>query len=163
MRRQSNNRKGGTETPAKETDPLLEASAPSYLRSTQGSSTRSRKSRSPHSMNHSEPADGDYDPYHIVRDSNAHNPWNDTSAGGSSHYTPGSRSVHSVKQSPVEGGGSDKDNGPLLQIPDHVYAVRKGALSVLKPLTKTWVRNIYSITMTLMFGIMMLTHSYVVH
>lgn len=29
---------------------------------------------------------------------------------------------------------------PLLEIPEEVYAVRKAALRVLKPLTKTWVR-----------------------
>lgn len=152
MRRQSNYRKGaGTETPATETDPLLEASAPSYLRSTQGSSTRSRRaSRSPHlsrdpMSNHSqEPADVDFDSYQIVTDPS--NRSNDTSAGsskGSGHYTPGSRSVHSVRKKPSPGkdGGSGKDISPLIEVPEHVYSVRKGALSVLKPLSKTWVRN----------------------
>ena len=31
---------------------------------------------------------------------------------------------------------------PLLEIPEEVYSVRKAALQVLKPLTKTWVRSI---------------------
>lgn len=151
MRRQPSSKKGGSDTPAKETDPLLEASAPSYLQSTQGSSTRSRRrtSRSPHlsrdPMDQSqEPVDGDFDSYQIVTDPS--NRSNDTTTGGSSqgsqHYTPGSRSVHSVKrqQSPTESGSSDIDHPPLLEVPEHIYAVRKGALSVLKPLTKTWVR-----------------------
>lgn len=154
MRRQNNNYKkggAGSETPAKETDPLLEA--PSYLRSTQGSSTRSRRtnSRSPHPMNHSttQEPNGEFDSYQSVTDYPnqwPHNNSNDTSVGsskGSGHYTPGSRSVHSVKkqQSPSDGEGSDRDQGPLLEVPEHIYAVRKGALSVLKPLTKTWVRT----------------------
>jgi len=29
---------------------------------------------------------------------------------------------------------------PLLEIPEEVYAVRKSALQVLKPLTRSWVR-----------------------
>ena len=152
MRRQSSYKKGGaTDTPARETDPLLEASAPSYLRSTQGNSTRSRRrtSRSPHlsgdPMDQSqEPADGDFDSYQIVTD--PANRSNDTSVGsskGSNHYTPGSRSVHSVKrqESPTGSGSSDKDHPQLVEVPEHIYAVRKGALSVLKPLIKTWVRN----------------------
>jgi hypothetical protein len=31
---------------------------------------------------------------------------------------------------------------PLLEIPEEIYAVRKAALKVLKPLTKTWVRTV---------------------
>ena len=38
----------------------------------------------------------------------------------------------------------DNDNSsahpPLLEIPEEVYAVRKSALQVLKPLTRSWVR-----------------------
>lgn len=30
---------------------------------------------------------------------------------------------------------------PLLEIPEEIYAVRKAALQVLKPLTKTWVSD----------------------
>jgi hypothetical protein len=30
---------------------------------------------------------------------------------------------------------------PILEIPEEVYQVRKSALQVLKPLTKTWVRS----------------------
>jgi hypothetical protein len=38
-----------------------------------------------------------------------------------------------------KGGGSFGDHPPLLEIPEEIYGVRKAALSVLKPLTKTWV------------------------
>jgi hypothetical protein len=37
---------------------------------------------------------------------------------------------------------NDTDAPPLLEIPEEIYAVRKAALQVLKPLTKTWVRAI---------------------
>jgi hypothetical protein len=33
-----------------------------------------------------------------------------------------------------------ESNPPLLEIPEEIYAVRKAALQVLKPLTRTWVR-----------------------
>ena len=33
------------------------------------------------------------------------------------------------------------DHPPLLEIPEEIYGVRKAALQVLKPLTKTWVRR----------------------
>lgn len=33
-------------------------------------------------------------------------------------------------------------NPPLLEIPEEIYAVRKAALQVLKPLTRTWVRHV---------------------
>jgi hypothetical protein len=36
-------------------------------------------------------------------------------------------------------GNSAPDHPPLLEIPEEVYGVRKAALQVLKPLTKTWV------------------------
>jgi hypothetical protein len=35
--------------------------------------------------------------------------------------------------------GSSGELPPLLEIPEEIYAVRKAALQVLKPLTKTWV------------------------
>jgi len=46
------------------------------------------------------------------------------------------------------GGGGSQDDGsqysqtpsPILEIPEEIYTVRKAALQVLKPLTKTWVR-----------------------
>ena len=36
-------------------------------------------------------------------------------------------------------GSGSQDQPPLLEIPEEIYAVRKAALKVLKPLTKTWV------------------------
>jgi len=36
---------------------------------------------------------------------------------------------------------SGSEQPPLLEIPEEIYAVRKAALQVLKPLTKTWVRS----------------------
>ena len=79
----------------------------------------------------------DFDSYQIVTD--PANRSNNTSSA-SDLYTPGSRSVHSAKQqqqSPIDGANSD----PLVvEVPERIYAVRKGALSVLKPLTNTWVR-----------------------
>jgi len=35
--------------------------------------------------------------------------------------------------------GPSVQNRPMLEIPEEIYAVRKAALQVLKPLTKTWV------------------------
>jgi hypothetical protein len=37
------------------------------------------------------------------------------------------------------GNSAPPDHPPLLEIPEEVYGVRKAALQVLKPLTKTWV------------------------
>jgi hypothetical protein len=37
------------------------------------------------------------------------------------------------------GGSSGFDHPPLLEIPEEIYGVRKAALQVLKPLTRTWV------------------------
>lgn len=37
---------------------------------------------------------------------------------------------------------------PLLEIPEEIYAVRKAALKVMKPLTKTWVRSFFSVDST---------------
>ena len=49
-----------------------------------------------------------------------------------------SRSVHhQVRRHYVTQGSGE--HPPLLEIPEEIYIVRKSALSVLKPLTKTWV------------------------
>ena len=37
----------------------------------------------------------------------------------------------------------DEETPPLLEIPEEIYAVRKAALQVLKPLNKTWVCYYY--------------------
>lgn len=54
------------------------------------------------------------------------------------------RSLHSVRRSyVVEKAARDAtgsgDLPPLVEIPEEIYAVRKAALQVLKPLTRTWV------------------------
>jgi hypothetical protein len=35
--------------------------------------------------------------------------------------------------------GGSNSQPPILEIPEEIYAVRKAALQVMKPLTKTWV------------------------
>jgi hypothetical protein len=69
------------------------------------------------------------------------------------------RSLHSLRRSyliekaardaTVVAAGST-DSPPLLEIPEEIYAVRKAALRVLKPLTRTWVRS--SVAMELLNG-----------
>lgn len=41
---------------------------------------------------------------------------------------------------PHDSESVDTSQPPLLEIPEEIYAVRKAALQVMKPLTKTWVR-----------------------
>lgn len=66
------------------------------------------------------------------------------SVGGNSQvsYQSGSRSVHSLRrphQSPETAAEGSGNGGPLLEIPEEIYRVRRAALQVLKPLTRTWV------------------------
>ena len=49
------------------------------------------------------------------------------------------RARSTMEDSDSAGGGSQP---PLLEIPEEIYAVRKAALQVYKPLTKTWVRTV---------------------
>ena len=56
----------------------------------------------------------------------------------------GSRSVHSLRRSHLLGreetaGEGTGNSSPLLEIPEEIYRVRRAALQVLKPLTRTWV------------------------
>lgn len=44
---------------------------------------------------------------------------------------------------PMDAGGDSGSQLPLLEIPEEIYAVRKAALKVLKPLTKTWVSSTF--------------------
>jgi hypothetical protein len=75
-----------------------------------------------------------------------------TSAHAYSQQSGSSRSSRSSRASATRQGGTyrespavdDRSVGsgelpPLLEIPEEIYAVRKAALQVLKPLTKTWV------------------------
>lgn len=55
------------------------------------------------------------------------------------------------------GNASDENNSanihpPLLEIPEEVYAVRKSALQVLKPLTRSWVVVSVGFALTVLFG-----------
>ena len=64
------------------------------------------------------------------------------SAGSYQNSTGGgSRSVHSLRRSHIMSGtaGEGATNSPLLEIPEEIYRVRRDALQVLKPLTRTWV------------------------
>jgi hypothetical protein len=62
---------------------------------------------------------------------------------GSISQRGGSGSRHTASRSDY--GHDDTDTideaPPLLEIPEEIYAVRKAALQVLKPLNKTWVRD----------------------
>jgi hypothetical protein len=72
-------------------------------------------------------------------------------SGGSSRSSRSSRGASATAAPPTQGGTyreaasvDDRSLGsgelpPLLEIPEEIYAVRKAALQVLKPLTKTWV------------------------
>jgi hypothetical protein len=76
------------------------------------------------------------------------------SAGGTSYQNSNAsssnannRSLHSIRRSYVvekaardATGSGGSDLPPLVEIPEEIYAVRKAALQVLKPLTRTWVR-----------------------
>lgn len=48
--------------------------------------------------------------------------------------------------------GPSVQNRPMLEIPEEIYAVRKAALQVLKPLTKTWVVISVGFALTVLFG-----------
>ena len=69
--------------------------------------------------------------------------------GSSSAQTyPGLGYVPRIRQQYQDHQSDDASHstagGPLLEIPEEIYAVRKAALTVLKPLTKTWVRRLNS-------------------
>lgn len=157
-------------TAATETDPLLQASAPSFFAAvrasqtvTRGSSIRSRKSsRSPTGVQFGSSAGQEQaqmntasgvdptrldlgEPYNL-------NPDDDASSGGdSSRQSIGSnhttRSLISLRRKARaekllrNHNANSNDHPPLLEIPEEVYAVRKSALQVMKPLTKTWVSH----------------------
>jgi hypothetical protein len=142
---------------ANETDPLLsQSSAPSYARTLASSNIRSRRtsgSRSPitatnqhfgsieNDMNTAYGADSldkeIQQSYDILQDEASPSGNRSVASQGSSH-SGGSRSVHQLRRHYVA-RGSGGEHPPLLEIPEEIYNVRKSALSVLKPLTRTWV------------------------
>lgn len=150
-------------TAASETDPLLStsSSASSYSRTAASSNIRSRRtsgSRSPvttstnqhfgsieNDMNvahGAESLDKEIQPsYNILQDqaspSGIPSLGNDGSQSVASSQSGGSRSVHQLRRHYVARGSGE--HPPLLEIPEEIYGVRKSALAVLKPLTRTWV------------------------
>jgi len=73
----------------------------------------------------------------------------------------GSRSLHSLRRSHQlsgrEGiGGSagegSQNSSPLLEIPEEIYRVRRAALQVLKPLTRTWLIVSIGFALTVLLG-----------
>ena len=161
--------KGGntSATTATETDPLLQASAPSFFSArrkshtdTRGNSIRSRKSsRSPtvlqfgsaigQDQGQMDTASGGNPTRLDIGESYNLNLDDEASSGGdSSRQSIGSnhttRSLISLRRKAraeklLRNHASNNDHPPLLEIPEEVYAVRKSALQVMKPLTKTWV------------------------
>lgn len=158
--------KGGGESKVarpKETDPLLSQASPgSYSRAADSSNIRSRRSsRSPTSsinqhfgsssdrdMNAAYNADSPdqeiHKSYNIIPDDTSRsgnaslNSNSRESLNSSQSQSTNSRSIHQRQRhyvAPKESG----DNPPLLEIPEEIYDVRKSALQVLKPLTRTWV------------------------
>lgn len=130
----------------------------SPIPSTTGSTTISMEN--PSSTTNAEPSSS----YTRIQDDNSNNNTNpqrsrsgnislgEQSTAGASYQNSNAsnansnRSLHSLRRSYVvekaardatESGGSDLP--PLIEIPEEIYAVRKAALQVLKPLTRTWV------------------------
>jgi hypothetical protein len=71
---------------------------------------------------------------------------NSNASHNSDNATSNNRSWHSFRRSYlVEKAARDATGSgelpPLVEIPEEIYAVRKAALRVLKPLTRTWVRR----------------------
>ncbi|KAG7348513.1 hypothetical protein IV203_017218 [Nitzschia inconspicua] len=65
--------------------------------------------------------------------------------GGGSRDVPGSIGCGG-------GGSNSNEHPPLIEIPEEIYAVRKAALQVLKPLTRTWLIVSVGFAMTVLFG-----------
>jgi len=131
-----------------ESVPLLsQSSATSYSR-TSATNIRSRRasgSRSPHQIDMNKThEDNSVDKeiqqsYNILQD----NPSGSASLGDgslsvNSSHSGGSRSFHQTRRHYVARGSGSGEH-PLLEIPEEVYSIRKSALQVLKPLTRTWV------------------------
>jgi len=70
----------------------------------------------------------------------------------------GSRSVHSLRRSHILSGREESagegmgNSSPLLEIPEEIYRVRKAALQVLKPLTRTWLIVSIGFALTVLLG-----------
>ncbi|GKY96863.1 hypothetical protein MPSEU_000645400 [Mayamaea pseudoterrestris] len=68
-----------------------------------------------------------------------------------SQQQPSSRQQHrrtSASHEPLQ----QQMHAPILEIPEEIYAIRKAALQVLKPLTKTWIVISVGFSLTVLFG-----------
>jgi hypothetical protein len=80
---------------------------------------------------------------------NSEGSYHNAPACGGSNTTNSNRSVHSLQRSHLISGrdvlsrGDASGNIALLEIPEEVYRVRRAALQVLKPLTRTWVSRYF--------------------
>jgi hypothetical protein len=106
----------------------------------------------------------EHDGYEAVEDAavnssqSQHSAMDDAGSQSTHLYSQHSNSASSRPSVPTQGGGggggstyreapsgddyslgSGGEQPPLMEIPEEIYAVRKAALQVLKPLTKTWV------------------------
>jgi hypothetical protein len=161
-------KKKGASVVAKETDPLIRASrSGGSLRARRSSKSPvdhahfTPQGRTMIGVNTDDSYNGDQDGYESIESASLHRrqPLQQTvlqddeesnylyppdSAGSVTSTRPdvplqqagGIQGVQSSESASV-GSGSQP---PLLEIPEEIYAVRKAALKVLKPLTKTWVR-----------------------
>lgn len=98
-----------------------------------------------------------HDGYDAIEDGTVHSRQSTGDGGNTSVYSqhstgsvssrPGSRqqSVYTNDNrgiSPDSRSADSVSQPPLLEIPEEIYAIRKAALQVFKPLTKTWVRTV---------------------
>lgn len=157
----------GGDSTATETDPLLQSSAQSFLPSgrrnvteTHAGSVRARRSsRSPTvSVNHHfgsgdiqqqnqmnralavDPPERELAHGYDINEDNSHADSSRNSSSSNRSFLM-RRQDRQQKQARATmfGNSAPPDHPPLLEIPEEVYGVRKAALQVLKPLTKTWV------------------------
>ena len=178
--RTSWNGRESTATTATETDPLLLDSASASTRrsnrtESHGGSIRARRSsRSPTvSLNRhfgsvdqrqeqlqmnvalaaNQPENDLQQDYNIIHDDTSRS--GNLSLSGSSRQSTRSGISNTTNRRQYLSEKRSKEGGvehpPLLEIPEEVYGVRKAALAVLKPLTKTWVRISCSILRVKLF------------
>lgn len=80
----------------------------------------------------------------------------DSSALSSNHPNtfPISRDYERMNtpMTPPSVGANGDQRPPLLEIPEEIYAIRKSALQVLKPLTRTWVVVTVGFALTVLFA-----------
>lgn len=135
---------GKTELEARETDPLLNH---------RGGVIRARRSsKSPVSLQNQHfrsPMSHEGDVYEAIDDQGPPQPVKPEVPTGapaedSSVYSEQSGTLNSRRSYRGDHRSVESNTQPpILEIPEEIYAVRKAALQVLKPLTKTWVRGCF--------------------